>query len=114
MVLVGVAVLTAHLLFSPNNFSNATLGHAHLTLYIVVVTFYFLFTLDCYNFSTSHRPIGVKITSQAAQTSPMSEFTLLCTPNVKAGDLETPDYLFIPGPGSQKYFPHAQVHSWLR
>jgi len=56
----------------------------------------------------------VKNTSQAAQTSPMSEFTLLCTPNVKAGDLETPDYLFIPGPGSQKYFPHAQVHSWLR
>ena len=61
MVLVLVAVLTAHLLFSLDNFNNATLGHAHLSLYIVVVTFYFLFTLDCYNFSTSHQPIGVKI-----------------------------------------------------
>ena len=61
LVLVAVAVLTAHLLFSLDNFSNATLGHAHLSLYIVVVTFYFLFTLDCYNFSTSHQPIGVKI-----------------------------------------------------
>ena len=60
-VLVAVAVLTAHLLFSLDNFNNATLGHAHLSLYIVVVTFYFLFTLDCYNFSTSHQPIGVKI-----------------------------------------------------
>ena len=61
LVLVAVAVLTAHLLFSLDNFNNATLGHAHLSLYIVVVTFYFLFTLDCYNFSTSHQPIGVKI-----------------------------------------------------
>ena len=61
LVLVAVAVLTAHLLFSLDNFNNATLGHAHLSLYIVVVTFYFLFTLDCYNFSTSPQPIGVKI-----------------------------------------------------
>ena len=61
LVLVLVAVLTAHLLFSLDNFSNATLGHAHLSLYIVVVTFYFLFTLDCYNFPISHQPIGVKI-----------------------------------------------------
>ena len=41
LVLVAVAVLTAHLLFSSNNISNATLGHAHLSLYIVVVTFFF-------------------------------------------------------------------------
>merc|ERR1712223_879475 len=62
---------------------------------IDVVTFYFLFTLDCCNITSANRsvdqylrPIGVKNTSQAAQTSPMSEFTLLCTPNVKAGDLK--------------------------
>ena len=46
VVLVAVAVLTPHLLCSPNNISNATLGHSHLSLYIVVVTLYFLFTLD--------------------------------------------------------------------
>jgi len=44
VVLVAVAVLTPHLLC--NNISNATLGHAHLSLYIFVVTLYFLFTLD--------------------------------------------------------------------
>ena len=46
LVVVLVAVLTPHLLCSPNNISNATLGHSHLSLYIVVVTLYFLFTLD--------------------------------------------------------------------
>ena len=46
VVLVAVAVLTPHLLCSPNNISNGTLCHAHLSLYIVVVTLYFLFTLN--------------------------------------------------------------------
>ena len=60
LVLVAVAVLTAHLLFSLDNISNANLGHAPLSLYIDVVTF-FLFTLDYCNFPISHQPIGVKI-----------------------------------------------------
>ena len=40
---------------------NTNLGHAHLSLHIDVVTFYFLFTLDYCNFPISHQPIGVKI-----------------------------------------------------
>jgi len=46
----------------------------------------------------------VKNTSQAAQTSPMSEFTLLCTPNVKAGDLKTPEYSATQGHGQKNIF----------
>ena len=45
----------------PRTIRNTNLGHAHLSLHIDVVTFYFLFTLDCYNFPISHQPIGVKI-----------------------------------------------------
>merc|ERR1712223_984358 len=78
---------------------------------IDVVTFYFLFTLDCCNITSANRsedqylrPIGVKNTSQAAQTSPMSEFTLLCTPNVKAGDLKTPHYYLFQGQDHKNIF----------
>ena len=45
----------------PRTIRNTNLGHAHLSLHIDVVTFYFLFTLDCSNFPISHQPIGVKI-----------------------------------------------------
>jgi len=34
----------------------------------------------------------------------MSEFTLLCTPNVKAGDLKTPDYYLFQGQDHKNIF----------
>ena len=58
------------------------------------------------------RPIGVKNTSQPAQTSPMSEYSLLCTPIGKAGDLNTPDYSATQG-HEKKFFFEASVYSRL-
>ena len=43
----------------------------------------------------------------------MSEFTLLCTPNVKAGDFKCTWLFCYPGPRSKKYFFEASVYSRL-